>query len=715
MLVRRRTGGISVLRRFWPQTTGMYRLAMCGLLFCPSTCIFAQGSSLTLDSGSSVKGGSVSLNLSLTGGNGGAPAGLQWTLAYPSSDLSLSILPGPALTAANKTLTCAASTGQLTCVASGMNATTIGDGVVAVVTANVASSATGNSDSILFTNVLGAYPDATADHTSATGGIVTLLAPLATPVITSATSASITAGTTFSYQITATNSPTDYAATGLPAGLSVNTTTGLISGTPTAAGTSAVTLSAKNSSGTGSAILTLTIVQPSNPSPTLSTLSPASAVAGNAAFSLSVSGAGFVNSSVVYWNGSSRPTTFWNPTQLTAAITAADLAVPGTAEVTVFNPAPGGGVSPALAFTINAPNQSNCSFALATGSASLSATGTATDGVNFNGNILNGVLPESPMSVAILPSADASCLGIYTVTSSASWLSAAAESSALSVIALTNPNSLGRAATLTVANPAGGSATFTVTEDGNPEPLLNRQVRALYQSVLSRDPDAAGFVFWTGTGSARLGQMLDSFLTSPEAFNSDIATMAACLAATGALPSYAQFRAAVVALRAGSQTAGGLLNSLIPSGYSAQNLYQNLLGRPPLASEIVAANAVGLTSWFQTLIAYPSDSTPVTAPDNEFMNTGIFNSAPDHSNAIYIALLYYVILGRDLDQAGYTFWLGVANGGGPGILFQGAAGYATRIQILGPGTPPNQGFVGSPEFQGLYQAVPPANSPAAIN
>src|SRR5438094_4655517 len=83
------------------------------------------------------------------------------------------------------------------------------------------------------------------------------------PVITSATTASGTVGVAFSYQITATNSPTSYNATGLPSGLTVNTNTGLISGTP-AAGTDAaspysVTISATNITGTGSATLTLTI------------------------------------------------------------------------------------------------------------------------------------------------------------------------------------------------------------------------------------------------------------------------------------------------------------------------------------------------------------------------------------------------------------------------------------------------------------------------
>jgi len=84
------------------------------------------------------------------------------------------------------------------------------------------------------------------------------------PVITSATSASVTVGSVFSYQITGTNAPSSYRATGLPAGLAVNTGTGWISGTPTAAGTWNVTPSASNSGGTGSATLTLTILPSSS-------------------------------------------------------------------------------------------------------------------------------------------------------------------------------------------------------------------------------------------------------------------------------------------------------------------------------------------------------------------------------------------------------------------------------------------------------------------
>jgi uncharacterized repeat protein (TIGR01451 family) len=83
-------------------------------------------------------------------------------------------------------------------------------------------------------------------------------------VITSATTANGVVGVAFSYQITATNSPNGYAIRGtLPAGLSINDTTGLISGTPTASGSTAVSVSATNAAGTSSTInLTITIGVP---------------------------------------------------------------------------------------------------------------------------------------------------------------------------------------------------------------------------------------------------------------------------------------------------------------------------------------------------------------------------------------------------------------------------------------------------------------------
>lgn len=80
-----------------------------------------------------------------------------------------------------------------------------------------------------------------------------------TPVITSALTASGNQGTAFSYAIVATNTPTSYNATGLPAGLTIDTVTGIISGTPTGTGTSNVSISATNSAGTDTETLVITI------------------------------------------------------------------------------------------------------------------------------------------------------------------------------------------------------------------------------------------------------------------------------------------------------------------------------------------------------------------------------------------------------------------------------------------------------------------------
>ena len=80
-----------------------------------------------------------------------------------------------------------------------------------------------------------------------------------------------TVGTAASVQIHASDSggaALTYSATGLPAGLSINSSTGLISGTPTANGTSTVTVTAKDSTGaSGSTTFTWTIGTSSSPPP----------------------------------------------------------------------------------------------------------------------------------------------------------------------------------------------------------------------------------------------------------------------------------------------------------------------------------------------------------------------------------------------------------------------------------------------------------------
>jgi predicted outer membrane repeat protein len=94
-----------------------------------------------------------------------------------------------------------------------------------------------------------------------------------------------------------------------------------------------------------------------NPVPVLSSLLPASARQGDAAFPLQVNGENFVPDSVVRWSGTDLATTYVSPHQLEAAVPAANLATAGTFKIEVFNPAPGGGISiNDLAFTVSAPS-----------------------------------------------------------------------------------------------------------------------------------------------------------------------------------------------------------------------------------------------------------------------------------------------------------------------------------------------------------------------
>jgi hypothetical protein len=122
-------------------------------------------------------------------------------------------------------------------------------------------------------------PNALSITGTATGGTPTA------PAITSAPTASATVGTAFNYTNTASNNATSYGATDLPAGLTVNSTSGLISGTPTTAGTTNATITATNTGGTGNATLTFSIAKGT---PVINTPPTASAITAGQALSSSI-------------------------------------------------------------------------------------------------------------------------------------------------------------------------------------------------------------------------------------------------------------------------------------------------------------------------------------------------------------------------------------------------------------------------------------------
>ena len=154
-------------------------VALCAFSFAA-----AGQTSLVLSSGSATPGGTASLPLSLANSGGTQPAGLQWTLNYPSSSISgITVTAGPASTTAAKTIYCAGSGGTYTCLAAGLNSNVIGDGVVANVQLTLTTSAT--SANITLSNALWASLPGVAMPVSTTGATLTVV-PLA-PVLTSLT------------------------------------------------------------------------------------------------------------------------------------------------------------------------------------------------------------------------------------------------------------------------------------------------------------------------------------------------------------------------------------------------------------------------------------------------------------------------------------------------------------------------------------------------
>lgn len=92
--------------------------------------------------------------------------------------------------------------------------------------------------------------------------ILTVLRNPGAPVINSPLSAIAQVGVQFNYQITASNTPNAFLATGLPAGLEVDAVTGTIRGTPASPGVSTVSITAANAVGSDNQSLTLTVLEP---------------------------------------------------------------------------------------------------------------------------------------------------------------------------------------------------------------------------------------------------------------------------------------------------------------------------------------------------------------------------------------------------------------------------------------------------------------------
>lgn len=164
------------------------------------------------------------------------------------------------------------------------------------------------------------------------------LTVVAAPVITSIDPATVTTGTG-SFTLTAEGSgfvsgtvlkwngaalPTTLVSSG---GLTAQVTAAQV------ASTAQVTLIAVNPDGTASNQRTLTVAA----APVIVSIDPQDVTAGSPAFTLVVRGSGFVRAAAVELNGNALATTWMSSTQLTAQVTAAQVANPAQNSIVVMN------------------------------------------------------------------------------------------------------------------------------------------------------------------------------------------------------------------------------------------------------------------------------------------------------------------------------------------------------------------------------------------
>lgn len=96
-----------------------------------------------------------------------------------------------------------------------------------------------------------------------------------------------------------------------------------------------------------------TIIGPG--APTITSISPPSATAGDFGFVLLVQGSNLLNATI-YWNGQQLQTFNVSDSVVSAQVPAGLIAAPGTAQITAISTGPGAGTSNTVQFTINAPS-----------------------------------------------------------------------------------------------------------------------------------------------------------------------------------------------------------------------------------------------------------------------------------------------------------------------------------------------------------------------
>ena len=387
------------------------------------------------------------------------------------------------------------------------------------------------------------------------------------------------------------------------------------------AGTASITVVNSAPGGGTSNSQTLTI---DNPAPTTTSISPTSTTAGGSSFTLTVDGTNFVTSSVVDWNGSSRATTFSSSTELTATINASDIAVAGTASITVVNPVPGGGTSNVQTFTIvsGTPTISSISptSTIAGGpSFTLTVDGTnftSTSTVDWNGSPLATTFSSSTEVTASVPASDIATNGTSTITIVNSGGTSNAQ-----IFTILNPTPVLTSISPTSTSVGGSGFTLNLTGTGfvsgsqvdwNGSPRTTNYISSssITAAVLTSDLVATGTAAITVTngapGGGTSGSQIFTIVTAPIVATRIVIIPASSTSTAGTnVPVAVQaqdnsgniattFDGSVTLTTTGSATGGGVVT--IANGVSTSTLHDTVAETVTLALQDTGATGLNVSS-----------------------------------------------------------------------------------------------------------------------
>jgi hypothetical protein len=232
----------------------------------------------------------------------------------------------------------------------------------------------------------------------------------------------------------------------------------------------------------------------------ISSISPTSATAGGATFTLTVNGSNFVSGSAVAWNGQILSTTFVSSSQLTAQVTAKWTAHPGYANIVALTS--GNSESNPALFTVNsanaAPEISSISPQVVVSGSSaftLTVNGSSflsSSVVDWNGAALTTTYVSTSQLTASVPANDVASTGTKRIT-------------------VVNPTPGGGTSNATPLYVAGTSA---VTINPQVAPLTSQQTQQFAATV-----SGGGSVTWSvdgiSGGSSTVGTISSSGLYTP--------------------------------------------------------------------------------------------------------------------------------------------------------------------------------------------------------